>query len=249
MNKRIFVEKRPQFDVESQKLLTELQEISPLTQFKQYIIYDVFGLDESLWDQALRIITNQVSDVVTYDNPIDGLHSSFAMEYLPGQYDQRADSAQQAIQLVTGSRPAIRTGKLFSFDKIEDAEVNKIKNYLINSVDSQEKDLSVLNEPTIPQPSEVPVIDGFTNFLEEELKTFHKEWSFSFDLDDLKFIQNYFQTEKRNPTETELKVLDTYWSDHCRHTTFFTELTDIEFEGSLARKIEEVFKLYNSNCN
>ncbi len=244
MNKRIFVEKRSQFDVESQKLLTELKEISPLTHFKQYLIYDVFGLDESLWDSALRVLTDQVSDIVNYENPIDQAYASFAMEYLPGQYDQRADSAQQAIQLVTGSTPAIRTGKLFAFDNLGETELKKIKDYLINSVDSQEKELAVLQEPSIPLPSEVPVIEGFISFSEDELKAMHKAWSFSFDLDDLKFIQNYFQTVKRNPTETELKVLDTYWSDHCRHTTFFTELTDIAFEGSLARKIEEVFNRY-----
>ena len=165
MNKRIFVEKRSQFDVESQKLLTELKEISPLTQFKQYLIYDVFGLDESLWDSALRVLTDQVSDIVNYENPIDHSFASFAMEYLPGQYDQRADSAEQAIQLVTGSRPAIRTGKLFAFDNLGETELKKIKDYLINSVDSHEKELAVLQEPSIPLPSEVLVIEGFISFV------------------------------------------------------------------------------------
>ena len=120
----------------------------------------------------------------------------------------------------------------------------KVKDYLINSVDSQEKNLDILVNPSIPKPTEVPLIEGFTALDENALLSFHTEWSFSFDLADLKFIQDYFIQEKRNPTETELKVLDTYWSDHCRHTTFFTELKDIQFAGDLAYKLEEIFNRY-----
>ena len=120
----------------------------------------------------------------------------------------------------------------------------KVKDYVINSVDSQEKNLDILVNPSIPKPTEVPLIEGFTALDENALLSFHTEWSFSFDLADLKFIQDYFIQEKRNPTETELKVLDTYWSDHCRHTTFFTELKDIQFAGDLAYKLEEIFNRY-----
>ena len=130
------------------------------------------------------------------------------------------------------------------FDKVSDSDLAKVKDYVINSVDSQEKNLDILVNPSIPKPTEVPIIEGFIALDENALLSFHTEWSFSFDLADLKFIQDYFIQEKRNPTETELKVLDTYWSDHCRHTTFFTELKDIQFAGDLAYKLEEIFNRY-----
>ena len=244
MNQRIFVEKKSAFDVESHKVLAELQEFAPLTHLKQYVIYDVFDAQEESWDKLKTVLLDAVADSAHTDNPAASSTSSFATEYLPGQYDQRADSAAQAIQLVVGHKPTIRTGKLFVFDKVSDAVLDKVKEYVINSVDSQEKDLSVLVNPPIPKPTEVPIIDGFTGFDEHALQAFHKAWSFSFDLADLKFIQTYFQNENRNPTETELKVLDTYWSDHCRHTTFFTELKDVQFAGDLAYKLEEIFNRY-----
>lgn len=244
MNQRIFVEKKSEFDVASQKLLAELQEFTPLTSLKQYVVYDVFDAEEASWDKLLNVLLDSVADISHTKNPADAALSSFATEYLPGQYDQRADSAEQAIQLVTSNKPMIRTGKLFVFDKVNDSVLAELKNYLINSVDSQEKNLELLVKPNIPQPENVPTIDGFIDLDESGLAALHKEWSFSFDLADLKFTQEYFKTEKRNPTETELKVLDTYWSDHCRHTTFFTELKDITFEGDLAHKIEEIFNRY-----
>ncbi|HAV26469.1 MAG TPA: phosphoribosylformylglycinamidine synthase, partial [Bacteroidetes bacterium] len=244
MNQRIFVEKKSAFDVESYKVLAELQEFTPLTHLKQYVIYDVFDAQEQSWDKLKTVLLDAVADVVHINNPAASGTSSFATEYLPGQYDQRADSAGQAIQLVVGHKPAIRTGKLFVFNKVDDSELSKVKDYLINSVDSQEKDLSILVNPPIPKPTVVPTIEGFMELDENALHTFHTEWSFSFDLADLKFIQDYFIQEKRNPTETELKVLDTYWSDHCRHTTFFTELKDIQFAGDLAYKLEEIFNRY-----
>lgn len=244
MNQRIFVEKKSAFDVESQKVLAELQEFAPLTQLKQYVIYDVFDAEEAFWDKLKTVLLDAVADIALTENPASNDHSYFATEYLPGQYDQRADSAMQAIQLVTGNKPTILTGKLFVFDKVSDGVISKVKDYVINSVDSQEKDLGVLVNPPIPKPTEVPTVEGFIDLDEVGLQQLHKEWSFSFDLADLKFTQNYFKTENRNPTETELKVLDTYWSDHCRHTTFFTELKDIQFAGDLAAKLEEVFARY-----
>lgn len=244
MNQRIFVEKKSAFDVESHKVLAELQEFTSLTHLKQYVIYDVFDAQEQSWDKLKTVLLDAVADITHAENPAASNTSSFATEYLPGQYDQRADSAAQAIQLVVGNKPAIRTGKLFVFDKVSDSDLAKVKDYVINSVDSQEKNLDILVNPSIPKPTEVPIIEGFTTLDESALLAFHTEWSFSFDLADLKFIQTYFQNEKRNPTETELKVLDTYWSDHCRHTTFFTELKDIQFAGHLAYKLEEIFNRY-----
>lgn len=244
MNQRIFVEKKPAFDVESKKILVELQEFAPLTHLKYYVIYDVFNETKENWNKLLTVILDAVADKVHYENPVNSSLSYFAMEYLPGQYDQRADSAKQAIQLVTSSNPTIRTGRLFAFDKCDDNTLAKVKDYLINSVDSQEKNLEKLDEPCVPKPSKVPIVKDFILFNQETLSKFHVDWSFSFDLADLTFIQDYFKKENRNPTETELKVLDTYWSDHCRHTTFFTELRDIQFHGELAEKIEQVFEKY-----
>ncbi len=244
MDQRIFVEKKSAFDVESKKVLRELQEFASITQLKQYVIYDVFDADENTWGKLSKVLLDSVADIAHGQNPVDSSLTSFAVEYLPGQYDQRADSAEQAIQLVTGTKPMIRTGKLFEFDQVNDSSLQEIKDYLINSVDSQQKDLAVLVKPNIPKPEDVPTVDGFIDLDENALADLHREWSFSFDLADLKFTQDYFKTENRNPTETELKVLDTYWSDHCRHTTFFTELKDITFEGDLANKIEEIFNRY-----
>ena len=244
MNQRIFVEKKSAFDVESQKVLAELQEFTSLTRLKLYVIYDVFGAEQESWEKLQTVLLDAVADTVHTSNPAAEESSWFAMEYLPGQYDQRADSAEQAIQLVVGYKPSIRTGKLFVFNKVDDSELSKVKDYLINHVDSQEKDLLLIEKPSVPLPTEVLTIHGFTELNEVSLLQFHKEWSFSFDLDDLKFIQDYFIQENRNPTETELKVLDTYWSDHCRHTTFLTELKDIQFQGNFAQKLEEVFERY-----
>ena len=132
MNQRIFVEKKSAFDIESSKILSELQEFTPLTQLKQYVIYDVFDAEETSWDKAKKVLLDPVADIVHYSKPESVNASWFAMEYLPGQYDQRADSAEQAIQLVTDHKSTIRTGKLFVFDNVDDDVLGKIKKYHIN---------------------------------------------------------------------------------------------------------------------
>ena len=161
MDRRIFVEKKPAFDVESQKILSELQEFTPLTHLKQFVIYDVFDAEEDSWEKAKRVLLDSVADIAHYQVPETNGVSAFAMEYLPGQYDQRADSAEQAIQLVTGHKPTIRTGKYFVFNEVEGSDLDKIKKYLINSVDSQEKRLDMLVLPEIPKPDEVESISGW----------------------------------------------------------------------------------------
>jgi phosphoribosylformylglycinamidine synthase len=167
------------------------------------------------------------------------------MEFLPGQYDQRADSAQQCIALLTeNEKSKVRSGKLIEFEGVTEADLVKIKDLLINKVESQEKDLSILDIPAEEIPSKVLIHDNFINFNDAELENFYNNHGFALGLDDLKFIQEYFKTEERNPTETELKVLDTYWSDHCRHTTFETELSDIQFEGKFKHTLETIFNDY-----
>lgn len=241
MNKRIFIEKRPDFDLESQKLFAELGKTHQISNLKQYLIYDIFNISEEDFNQTLyNIFADKVSDIVHFENPAK--NNFFAVEYLPGQYDQRADSAQQLFSILTQNSCEIRTGKLFDFQTSENIE--NLKKYLVNPVDSRIKNLSVLENSIPEKPHNIPLIDGFIDFNPSEIESYFKQNSFAFGLDDLQFIQNYFQSIKRNPTETELKVLDTYWSDHCRHTTFQTELKNISFEGKFKSTLERIFNQY-----
>ena len=245
MKKRIFVEKKGIFDVESPLIFNEIKNIVPtIESVKVYNIYDVFGVNE---EEFSKVITNTfvdpVTDVLHEENPAK--NTFFASEFLPGQYDQRADSAQQCIALLTGNMNGkVRSGKLIELFGVSDAEVERIKDHLINKVESQQKDLSVLEIPSEETPDPVLVHDGFIDFSAAELANFYENHGFALGIDDLEFIQNYFKSENRNPTETELKVLDTYWSDHCRHTTFETELTDIHFNGEFKSTLENIFNDY-----
>lgn len=243
--KRIFVEKKGIFDVESPKIFNEIKNIaSNIKDVKVYNIYDIFGVND---DELSQVINNTfvdpVTDILHTDNPAKNLH--FATEFLPGQYDQRADSAQQCIALLTENESGkVRSGKLIELFGISESELESIKNLLINKVESQVKDLSKFEIPVEEKPDPVVVHEGFTDFSAEELKTFYQNHGFALGIDDLEFIQSYFKSEKRNPTETELKVLDTYWSDHCRHTTFETELTDIQFNDSFKSTLQTIFNDY-----
>ncbi|MEC5158163.1 phosphoribosylformylglycinamidine synthase [Chryseobacterium sp. MP_3.2] len=245
MKKRIFVEKKGIFDVESPKIFDELKNTIPhLQNVKMYNVYDVFEVNE---DELNKVIFNTfvdpVTDILHAENPARNLH--FSTEFLPGQYDQRADSAQQCIALLTGNESSIvRSGKLYEFFGATEEDLETIKNILINKVEAQEKNLAKLEIPKQEIPDQVLTFQGFNEFSKEELEGFYTNHGFSFGLDDLDFIQNYFKTENRNPTETELKVLDTYWSDHCRHTTFETELTDIQFNDSFKSTLESIFNDY-----
>ncbi len=245
MNKRIFVEKRDVFDVESAKILSEIRNVLPHAEgTKVYNIYDVFGLDDAAFSKVLNsTFVDPVTDILHEKNPASGLF--FATEFLPGQYDQRADSARQCIALLTGIEDAtVRSGKLIQVFGLTADDLGEVKKLLINKVESREKNLDVLEIPAQEKPSAVPVHDGFTDLDAAGLEIFFNTHGFAFGLDDLVFIQNYFRSEERNPTETELRVLDTYWSDHCRHTTFETELTDIQFEGDFKETLEEIFADY-----
>ncbi len=245
MNKRIFVEKRGIFDVESPKIFDEVREVLPsVKNVKVYNVYDIFNLKDDEFEKVVNsTFVDPVTDILIEENPAKGV--CFALEFLPGQYDQRADSAQQCIALLTeNEKSKVRSGKLIEFEGVSESDLVKIKDLLINKVESQEKDLSVLNIPAEETPSKVLVHENFINFDDAQLEEFFNNHGFALGLDDLKFIQEYFKTEKRNPTETELKVLDTYWSDHCRHTTFETELSNIEFEGQFKHTLESIFNDY-----
>lgn len=245
MKKRIFVEKKGIFDVESPQVFNEIKNIVPtIKDVKVYNVYDVFGVNDNEFSRVINsTFVDPVTDILHEENPAKSTH--FATEYLPGQYDQRADSAQQCIALLTANENGkVRSGKLVELFGVSESDVETIKNHLINKVESQVKDLSKLEIPAEESPDPVIVHEGFTDFSAEELKAFYDNHGFALDIDDLEFIQNYFKTENRNPTETELKVLDTYWSDHCRHTTFETELTDIQFNDSFKSTLETIFNDY-----
>lgn len=244
MKTRIYTEKKGIFDVESPKVLEEIRAVVPsVKSVKAYNVYDIFGLAEEDLEKVVKnTFADPVVDILHHQNPAKNTH--FATEFLPGQYDQRADSAQQCIALLTGNNAQVRSGKLFEIDDVSDEDLAKIKNLLINKVESQEKDLSKLEIPAEETPKDVPVYHNFNELNSEGLEKFYNEHGFAFGLDDLGHIQRYFQSENRNPTETELKVLDTYWSDHCRHTTFETELTDIQFEGQFKATLEKIFADY-----
>ena len=243
--KRIFVEKKGIFDVESPQVFNEIKNIVPtIKDVKVYNIYDVFGVNDHEFSKVINsTFVDPVTDILHEENPAKSNH--FATEFLPGQYDQRADSAQQCIALLTENENGkVRSGKLIELFGVSEAEIETIKNHLINKVESQIKNLSKLEIPAEETPDPVIVHEGFNDFSAEELKAFYDDHGFALDIDDLGFIQSYFKSENRNPTETELKVLDTYWSDHCRHTTFETELTDIQFNDAFKSTLETIFNDY-----
>lgn len=255
--KRIFVEKRKGFDVEAVNLLADLKQNLGIKNAEAVRIinrYDISGLDGESFEKAKNTILSETNADTVYDEKISigDEFKVFAMEYLPGQYDQRADSAAQCVQLLTqGERPQVVTAKVIAVSgNISDTDFKKIKDYLINPVESRlasfEKPESLDMKANVPD--NVAVIKGFTVWNDEEMEKYYSSMGFTMTLSDLKFCRDYFRDEEhRDPTVTELRVIDTYWSDHCRHTTFLTRLEKIEIEkGALSEAIENALKEYYS---
>ena len=244
---RIYVEKRKEFAVEALELLHNLKsqlKINNLESVKVINRYDVQGVSEEALDQGISIILSEpmVDDVIMedYENPFN--YPIFGIEYLPGQYDQRADACEQCFQLLTGEKSVkVKCAKIIVLvGNVSSDDVEKIKKYLINPVDQRVASLEKVE--TLDSESvvinKVPVISGFINFTKEELINYLKENSMAMNYDDLKVTQDYFKDEEhRDPTETELKVLDTYWSDHCRHTTFSTIITDLTIQDGEFKEV------------
>ncbi|HQD49938.1 MAG TPA: phosphoribosylformylglycinamidine synthase [Defluviitaleaceae bacterium] len=253
--RRIFVEKKRGFDVEAQGMYQDLKEnleIKGLRSVRIINRYDIEGIsDEEYLAARCTILSEPVVDHVYDENiDIDEHDKIIAVEYLPGQYDQRADSASQCIQILSQREmPVIRTAKLIVLSgDISDAEYSKIKNYCINPVECREATLAkpeTLDEK-LSIPDDVKIINGFTTMSSEDLEKFMTEMGFAMSLDDLKFCQAYFRdTEKRDPTVTEMRVIDTYWSDHCRHTTFLTCIDNVEIEeGPYKEVITDAYNRY-----
>lgn len=248
-NYRIFVEKYPEFQVEASSLRSELNENLQLDlqSLRLLNVYDLFGftpelLEKSRYSVFGEIVTDKVSD----ECDLTGT-KYIAVEYLPGQFDQRAASAVDCVHLIDPKADVrIKSSKLIILPAdIEDETIAKIKHYFINAVESREKDLSKLTDSEAAAVKPVPVLDGFTKMTEADLEPFCRKMGLAMNADDLREVVKYFTEEGRDPNETELRILDTYWSDHCRHTTFTTELEEIGVEESFMKEdIDGTLNLY-----
>lgn len=253
--RRIFVKKKAGFDVAAKELLKDLVENLGIKTLKDLSIlnrYDVSGINDSEYEDAKAIIFSEktVDDVYDEKFEVSSEDKVFAVEYLPGQYDQRADSACQCIKILTGNEDVlIASAKVIILKgNISVSDLEKIKKYVINPVDSREASLDKPEtlEVIYDLPYEVETIENFISMSEDELKVFLDSNGLAMSMEDLKFCREYFKNEeKRNPTITEIKVIDTYWSDHCRHTTFQTRLQNIQFEdGKYTEVLKSAYKNY-----
>ena len=254
---RTYVEKKPGFDVEAQQLAQELRTIlgiGGLTGLRVINRYDVEGVDEALFQRCVPIVFSEPQvDTATAELPVEGVEldergfvasapagtAVFAVEYLPGQFDQRADSASECVQLVSaGERPDVRSAKVYVLSgELSAADVDAIKHYVINPVEAREATLSTKAtlKMEVATPADVEVLDAFLEIDEAGLAAFIANRGLAMDLADIKFCQEYFAGEKRNPTITEIRVIDTYWSDHCRHTTFGTQLENVQIDDEVVK--------------
>ena len=246
---RIFVEKKENLQANSTK-----EEIRSLLKInvedvKLYIRYDVENITEDEFNSAVPCVFSEppVDNVYLENVEIDDTYKVFAVAYLSGQYDQRADSAAQCVQLLTQKeRPLIKCAKVYAIKGVTDEELAKIKKHLINPVEAQEVSLekpTSLVQETI-EADDVKTVEGFIDMTAEDIAHYHHEMGLAMSVADLVFVRDYFKTEKRNPTETEIKVIDTYWSDHCRHTTFATEIKDVKITSDNPH-IQKALDLYN----
>lgn len=247
MVRRIYVQKKPGFDVEAKGILEDLKENLQIKGLEQVVIlnrYDVSGVDEESYNKAKTTVFSepQVDNYFDETYTFDQNDKVFAVEYLPGQFDQRANSLEECLQIISGGeRPTCKSAKVYILKgNLSDEEVKTIKNYLINSVDAREASLEKPEtlEDKLLDPEDVQVVDGFIHMTDDDTEKFYEKYGFAMDIADLKFCQEYFRdTEKRDPTMTEMKMIDTYWSDHCRHTTFLTRLEEIDIEWDLLKDI------------
>lgn len=244
---RIYVEKRPENAVEALDTLNDLHTQLKMTNVETLSIvnrYDVQGIDKATLDKAVpTILSEPMVDDVYYETYPFEEKKVLAIEYLPGQYDQRADSTEQCIQILTGSKEVkVKCARVIVMTgDIDDEAMQKIAGYLINPVDSRQASLDkpANLEEDMPEVKAVPTVEGFTSWNHEKLEDYLNQMGLAMNLDDLLVTQNYFNQVHRDPTETEIRVLDTYWSDHCRHTTFSTIITDLNIADGAFKTILE----------
>ena len=248
-NYRIFVEKYPEFQVEANSLLNELNENLQLSlpSLRLLNVYDLFGFTPELLEKSRYSVFGEiVTDNVTDSCDLSGT-KYIAVEYLPGQFDQRAASAVECVKLIDPEADVrIKSSRLIVLDpSVDEDTLARIRHYYINAVESREKDLSRLSDteqaPVIP----VQVLEGFTSMQDADLEAYCRKMGLAMNADDLREVVSYFRSEGRDPYETELRILDTYWSDHCRHTTFTTELEGVKVDDSFMKEeIDGTWSLY-----
>ena len=252
----VFVEKKAGFNVESQILLKDFKDNLGIEALEDVRVLNKYILGDMEEEQYVRTVNTILSEA-----PVDRVYEenfeigqeeiAFGVEYLPGQYDQRADSASECIMLLTEEEKIpVKSSKVIILKgNLNEEEIKKIKSYYINPVDSREvSPLSKVLEENLEEPNEVEILNGFLDLNEEGLKNFHREKSLAMSLEDLKLIRDYFKSEDRNPTITEIKVIDTYWSDHCRHTTFETIIKDVYIEeGKYSEPIKKAYEDYKNS--
>ena len=252
----VFVEKKAGFNVESQILLKDFKDNLGIEALEDVRVLNKYILGDMEEEQYARTVNTILSEA-----PVDRVYEenfeigqdeiAFGVEYLPGQYDQRADSASECIMLLTEEEKVpVKSSKIIILKgNLNEKEIRKIKSYYINPVDSREvSPLSKVLEENLEEPNEVQVLNGFLDLNEEGLKNFHRDKSLAMSLEDLKLIRDYFKSEDRNPTITEIKVIDTYWSDHCRHTTFETIIKDVYIEeGKYSEPIKKAYEDYKNS--
>ena len=245
---RVFVEKKKELANEAKSLCEDIRNLLRIESIRDVRIlnrYDVENISQELFDYAVKTVFSEPQlDVVSSELDGDGA-SVFAVEYLPGQFDQRADSAAQCIQIISqGERPTVRTAKVYMlYGTLTDEQLAEIKKYVINPVEAR---LAAMDKPETLKinydiPTTVETLEGFNGLSREELEDFIARYGLAMDLDDIAFCQAYFRSEQREPTITEIRMIDTYWSDHCRHTTFTTTIDKVSFEDEL---IERAYREY-----
>ena len=244
---RIYVEKKTGLDNEARALLSDICGLLSISSVKKVRLlnrYDVENIEKELFDYTVGTVFSEPQlDDVTRTLEYNEGDTVFAVEYLPGQFDQRADSAAQCVQLISqAERPLVKTARVYILEGNPTSdELAAIKKYVINPVESREATLDTFEtlKAEYDIPESVKTLDGFTSLDEDGLAAFVKENGLAMDLDDIKFCQKYFIDEQRDPTITEIKMIDTYWSDHCRHTTFLTTIDSVEFEDDLLARAYE----------
>lgn len=252
----VFVEKKAGFNVESQILLKDFKDNLGIEALEDVRVLNKYILGDMEEEQYVKTVNTILSEA-----PVDRVYEenfeigqdeiAFGVEYLPGQYDQRANSASECIMLLTEEEKIpVKSSKVIILKgNLNEEEIKKIKSYYINPVDSREvSPLSKVLEENLEEPNEVEILNGFLDLNEEGLKNFHRDKSLAMNLEDLKLIRDYFKSEDRNPTITEIKVIDTYWSDHCRHTTFETIIKDVYIEeGKYSEPIKKAYEDYKNS--
>ena len=240
---RVFVEKKPELAQEARNLKEDIRSLLRIDSLEDLRIvnrYDVENISRELFDYAVKTVLSEPQlDMVSYELDAEGAQV-FAVEFLPGQFDQRADSAAQCIQIISqAQRPEVRSAKVYLlYGQLTEEQLREIKKYVINPVEARE---AALDKPETLKinydiPTTVETLEGFCALSREELAEFIRRYGLAMDLDDIAFCQEYFRSEGREPTITEIRMIDTYWSDHCRHTTFTTTIDSASFEDELLEK-------------